>query len=90
MVIAKGHREILSLTKTITILRDSIDALNQDIDSQKKEAQRLEMCLKDTQGILKRAIIQYRKELDHQKALIESQGFISFFEFWLTNMQGKN
>lgn len=56
------------------MLKNTLDSLNQDIDSQRQEAERLQISLLDTQNTLKRAIIQYRNELDEQKSLIESQG----------------
>lgn len=88
MVIARGQKEILSLTRTITTLRLSIESLNQDIESQRLEAKRLEVCLKDTQTVLKRAIVQYRKELDEQKALIESQGLLLFLILCMLSFLG--
>ena len=65
-IIARGQREILSLTRTVATLRLSIEGLNQDIESQKQEAVRLEGCLKDTQSLLKRAIIQVLTNQDYE------------------------
>ncbi|KAJ2991665.1 hypothetical protein HDV02_003639 [Globomyces sp. JEL0801] len=73
-IIARGQKEILSLTRTISTLKTTIESLDQDISTQKEEAIRLEICLKDTQTVLKKAIIQYRRELDEQKEKIEAQG----------------
>ncbi|KAI8893260.1 hypothetical protein BC833DRAFT_609014 [Globomyces pollinis-pini] len=73
-IIARGQKEILSLTRTISTLKTTIESLDQDISTQKEEAIRLEICLKDTQAVLKKAIIQYRRELDEQKEKIEAQG----------------
>jgi predicted nucleic acid-binding Zn-ribbon protein len=74
VIIQRGEKEILGLTKTITSLRLEIEGLNSDIDSQRLEAQRLSTSLQNTQETLKRAIITYRNELDEQKRVLEQQG----------------
>lgn len=54
--------------------------MNQDIESQRLEAERLNNALQNTQDVLKRAIIEYRQELDEQKLVLENQGIKSFIQ----------
>ena len=49
---------MMALTRTISILRETINTLNTDIDSQRQEAQRLEKTLQDTQLALQRSVTE--------------------------------
>ncbi|KAJ3312737.1 hypothetical protein HDV04_002701 [Boothiomyces sp. JEL0838] len=71
-IILRGQQEIITLSKTITNLRATIQNLDMDVEAQRQEAQRLNSVLKDTQNVLNNAIIQYRKELDEQKRVLDS------------------
>jgi hypothetical protein len=72
-IIKRGEQEIFTLTKTINTLRVEIESLNSDIGSQRVEAQRLNQSLQQTQSVLKRAIVEYRRELDEQKLVMQEQ-----------------
>ncbi|KAJ3274136.1 hypothetical protein HDV01_003419 [Terramyces sp. JEL0728] len=71
-IIVRGQQEIIALSKTITNLRATILSLDLDVEAQRQEAERLDSVLKDTQTVLNNAIIQYRRELDDQKRVLDS------------------
>lgn len=73
-IISRGQKQMLMLSRTITVLRDTIQTLNLDVDSQKREADRLTVALRDTQETLQHCIVTYRKELGAQRNILESQG----------------
>jgi predicted nucleic acid-binding Zn-ribbon protein len=75
-IIAKGQKQILKLNQSISTLEMQIQSLNQNIESQRAEAKVLSKTLMETRLVLKRAIIQYRRELDQQKQQIRAQGWL--------------
>jgi hypothetical protein len=76
---------MLSLSRTIISLKENILSLNTDVEVQHKEcnlllkkAIRLKRDLRETQSTLAHCIMEYRKELESQRILVEKQGEILY------------
>ncbi|KAJ3333514.1 E2-like enzyme [Blyttiomyces sp. JEL0837] len=71
--ITRGRKQVAELQETITTLEDNVDALNVEVEVQKKSAERLKHSLDATRVLLEKAMTDYRQELSRQGEILAKQ-----------------